>query len=158
MWRLVAMVDCGECEPARISHQLLLSPTLIDMANDRQWTAKESKGFRNQLKKTFRLGSQSVPSAAPVDAAPPPVINPVEAVKLRARYTHFRVLIVGRANAGKTSLLHRVCNTKEDPVYNTVRYQPCLIPQAYRSFTDRLTQPPRSVIFSVGNTIDCEKQ
>ena len=103
------------------------------MANDRQRTAKESKGFYNRLKKTFRLGSQStlqsrLPSAAPVDAAPPPTIDPVEAAKLRARYTHFRVLIVGRANAGKTTLLQRVCNTKEDPVYNTVRYQPRLIP------------------------------
>ena len=125
------------------------------MANDRQRTAKESKGFYNRLKKTFGLGSQSTfqsrsPSAAPVDAAPPPAdaapppaIDPVEAAKLRAKYTHFRVLVVGRANAGKTTLLQRVCNTKEDPVYNMVRYQPHLIPQAYRSFTDRLTQPPR---------------
>ena len=109
------------------------APTLIDMANDRQRTAKESKGFYNRLKKTFRLGSQSTPqsrspSAAPVDAAPPPAIDPVEAAKLRARYTHFRILIVGRANAGKTTLLQRVCNTKEDPVYDKVRYQPCLIP------------------------------
>ncbi len=51
------------------------APTLIDMANDRQPTAEESKGFYNRLKKTFRLGSQSTPqsrspSAAPVGAAP----------------------------------------------------------------------------------------
>ena len=27
----------------------------------------------------------------------------------------FRVLIIGRANAGKTSILKRVCETTEDP-------------------------------------------
>ncbi|KAF8325119.1 hypothetical protein F5887DRAFT_1065431 [Amanita rubescens] len=42
----------------------------------------------------------------------------VEAAKLRAKYTHFRILVIGRANAGKTTLLKRVCNTKEDPVYS----------------------------------------
>ena len=34
---------------------------------------------------------------------------------LRATYTHFRILIIGRANAGKTTILQRVCNTTEDP-------------------------------------------
>ena len=34
---------------------------------------------------------------------------------LRAKYTHFRILVIGRANAGKTTLLQRVCNTTEDP-------------------------------------------
>ena len=34
---------------------------------------------------------------------------------LRATYTRFRILIIGRANAGKTTLLQRVCNTTEDP-------------------------------------------
>ena len=34
---------------------------------------------------------------------------------LRARYSHFRILVIGRANAGKTTVLQRVCNTTEDP-------------------------------------------
>jgi len=29
---------------------------------------------------------------------------------------NFRVLIIGRANAGKTSILQRVCDTTESPV------------------------------------------
>ncbi|KAG6914507.1 hypothetical protein DXG01_016856, partial [Tephrocybe rancida] len=33
------------------------------------------------------------------------------ASKLRDKYTHFRILVIGRANAGKTTLLKRVCNT-----------------------------------------------
>jgi len=43
-----------------------------------------------------------------------------EAAEIRAKYTHSRILVIGRANAGKISLLKRVCNTKEDPVYNKV--------------------------------------
>ncbi|KAF8347219.1 hypothetical protein F5887DRAFT_1131499 [Amanita rubescens] len=46
--------------------------------------------------------------------------DPEEAAKLRAKYTHFRILVIGRANAGKTTLLKRVCNTKEDPVYSKI--------------------------------------
>ncbi|PPQ87387.1 hypothetical protein CVT25_008291 [Psilocybe cyanescens] len=38
---------------------------------------------------------------------------------VRQKYTHFRILVIGRANAGKTTLLQRVCNTTEDPrIYN----------------------------------------
>ncbi|KAG6905724.1 hypothetical protein DXG01_001127 [Tephrocybe rancida] len=37
------------------------------------------------------------------------------ASKLRDKYTHFRILVIGRANAGKTTLLKRVCNTTEEP-------------------------------------------
>jgi GTPase SAR1 family protein len=31
------------------------------------------------------------------------------------KYVQFRVLIIGRANAGKTSILQRVCDTTESP-------------------------------------------
>jgi len=35
------------------------------------------------------------------------------------RIGHFRVLVIGRSNAGKTTLLQRVCNTTELPeVFN----------------------------------------
>jgi GTPase SAR1 family protein len=42
-------------------------------------------------------------------------MSDLEAYDLRARYTRFRILVIGRANAGKTTLLQRVCNTTEDP-------------------------------------------
>ena len=32
-----------------------------------------------------------------------------------ATYTRFRILVIGQANAGKTTLLQRVCDTTEDP-------------------------------------------
>ena len=51
------------------------------------------------------------------------------------RIGHFRILVVGRSNAGKTTLLQRVCNTTELPeIYNSkgekVKY---LIVQCLRS-------------------------
>ena len=90
----------------------------MDMT-DRQ-NAKKSKGFLNNLKKVFRSGSQSTP-----------LVPTKEAASLRAKYTHFRILVIGRANAGKTTLLKRVCNTKEDPVYSKVRYLFLFIPDSY---------------------------
>ena len=36
------------------------------------------------------------------------------------RIGHFRILVVGRSNAGKTTLLQRVCKTTELPeIYNS---------------------------------------
>jgi GTPase SAR1 family protein len=37
------------------------------------------------------------------------------AIDLRSKCGHFRVLIIGRANAGKTTLLKKVCNSIDDP-------------------------------------------
>ncbi|OAX33043.1 hypothetical protein K503DRAFT_869807 [Rhizopogon vinicolor AM-OR11-026] len=34
---------------------------------------------------------------------------------IRKKFGRFRILVVGRANAGKTTLLQRVCNTEEKP-------------------------------------------
>ncbi|THU87515.1 hypothetical protein K435DRAFT_762570 [Dendrothele bispora CBS 962.96] len=39
--------------------------------------------------------------------------NVSEAFQLRQKYKHFRILVIGRANAGKTTILKRVCNAKE---------------------------------------------
>ncbi|KAG6913995.1 hypothetical protein DXG01_002996, partial [Tephrocybe rancida] len=38
----------------------------------------------------------------------------VSPASLRKKYTRFRILVIGRANAGKTTLLKRVCNTDEE--------------------------------------------
>jgi len=151
------------------------------MADNRQQTAKKSKGFRNRLKKAFGLGSQSthqsrsnspsnvvpspvvgadppVPSSPPVAEPPTPSppaltaearpIDPEEAAKLRAKYRHFRILVIGRANAGKTTLLKRVCNTTEDPcIYeegkNLVSNRLIVRSRSHRFFTNSSNQPQR---------------
>ncbi|KAF5376259.1 hypothetical protein D9615_008527 [Tricholomella constricta] len=42
-------------------------------------------------------------------------ITPAAAAALRKVTGRFRILIIGRANAGKTTILQKVCNTTEDP-------------------------------------------
>ena len=38
---------------------------------------------------------------------------------LMEKFGRFRILIIGRANAGKTTVLQRICNSTEDPeIYN----------------------------------------
>jgi len=40
--------------------------------------------------------------------------------RIRELCNRFRILIIGRANAGKTTILQKVCNTTEKPViYNS---------------------------------------
>ncbi|KAG2131590.1 GTP-binding protein [Suillus bovinus] len=40
--------------------------------------------------------------------------------EIRQRIDRFRALVIGRANAGKTTMLRRVCNTRENPdIYNS---------------------------------------
>ena len=62
-------------------------------------------------------------------------LDPDEVKKHFDRIGRFRVLVVGRSNAGKTTLLQRICNTTELPdIYNSkgekVQY---LIMQRHRS-------------------------
>jgi len=35
---------------------------------------------------------------------------------MRARFRQFRILVIGRANAGKTTILRTVCNTTAEPI------------------------------------------
>ena len=38
---------------------------------------------------------------------------------LREKFGRFRILVIGRANAGKTTILKKICDSTEDPeIYN----------------------------------------
>jgi hypothetical protein len=46
-------------------------------------------------------------------------MNSERTQEIKDKCGKFRVMIIGRANAGKTTILQRVCNTTEDPeIYN----------------------------------------
>ncbi|PPQ83709.1 hypothetical protein CVT25_006143 [Psilocybe cyanescens] len=93
------------------------------MSANRQNPTKESKlkAFGNRLKKSIGFGSRRTASPPAVLHASPTAsslatdhglstaaaISSVEAADLRAKYKHFRILVIGRANAGKTTLLKR---------------------------------------------------
>ncbi|KAG2137419.1 uncharacterized protein EDB93DRAFT_1253669 [Suillus bovinus] len=42
----------------------------------------------------------------------------IDAQDLRERIGRLRVLIIGRANAGKTAILHKICNTNKPEIYH----------------------------------------
>ncbi|KAG5651664.1 hypothetical protein H0H81_007887, partial [Sphagnurus paluster] len=44
-----------------------------------------------------------------------PVISDEMATDLRKKAGRFRILVIGRANAGKTTILQKVCNTTDQP-------------------------------------------
>ena len=47
---------------------------------------------------------------------------------IRGKCNRFRILIIGRANAGKTTILQKVCNTTKKPViYNSNGKKVCSV-------------------------------
>ncbi|KIK17669.1 hypothetical protein PISMIDRAFT_685004 [Pisolithus microcarpus 441] len=66
-------------------------------------------------------GSVDVPVAAHAEEVPSVSstshlrLDPAEAQKHIDRIARFRILVMGRANAGKTTILQRVCNTTDQP-------------------------------------------
>ena len=67
-----------------------------------------------------------------VKTQPAQFVNPerqkIRAENLRIRTGRFRILIIGRANAGKTTILQRVCNTTEQPkIFDPQGHEVCAI-------------------------------
>ena len=62
-------------------------------------------------------------------------LDPDEVKRHFDRIGHFRILVVGRSNAGKTTLLQHVCNTTELPeIYDSKGEKvECLIAHRHRS-------------------------
>ncbi|KAG8749005.1 hypothetical protein FRC14_001770 [Serendipita sp. 396] len=52
----------------------------------------------------------------PISGGPLFSLNDSQAQKIQSKCGRFRILIIGRANAGKTTILQKVCNTTEDPI------------------------------------------
>ncbi|KIO12413.1 hypothetical protein M404DRAFT_993407 [Pisolithus tinctorius Marx 270] len=61
-------------------------------------------------------GPTTTEATAPASSSSPAYhLNPERAKKYMKNITRFRILVIGRANAGKTTILQRVCNTVDDP-------------------------------------------
>jgi septin family protein len=57
--------------------------------------------------------------------------------ELAKKAGRFRILIVGRANAGKTTILKKICNTTEDPEIHD-RHGDKVIHDLYREWLERV--------------------
>ena len=52
---------------------------------------------------------------------------------LREKFGRFRILIIGRANSGKTTILRRICDTTENPeIYDGDGNKVCIQVDVYR--------------------------
>ena len=151
--------DCRACRYPVTSQvlsscYLLRSSRWLKIVNRLPKRPKEfSIDWRKQcdLDRGVRLkASRFIPTCCWASSSLPPADPEEEAAKLRAKYTRFRILVIGRANAGKTTLLKRVCNTTEEPsIYdgdkNLVSYPSRLIAisQSHCFFIDSSNRPRR---------------
>ncbi|KAF7343569.1 GTP-binding protein [Mycena sanguinolenta] len=61
-----------------------------------------------------------------------------QAIDVRSKISHFRILIIGRANAGKTTILKKVCNSVEDPeVYDPDGDKVAIDPEIIKESAER---------------------
>ncbi|KDQ52373.1 hypothetical protein JAAARDRAFT_482207 [Jaapia argillacea MUCL 33604] len=69
---------------------------------------------------TKQLDDQEINlTSAPTDdnvLSNPPDDDDPDIVEIRQQYRRFRVLIIGKANSGKTTILQKICDTTEQPV------------------------------------------
>ena len=127
----------------RLARRLKLPPLLDGLLNDHVYTSRRMGSNQSKFsslwctKRTPSLPqTQAPPSLAPTQAPPilaptqaPPSLaptqaplglaptqaSPILAPSRRIPKIRFRVLVLGRANAGKTSVLQRVCDTTASP-------------------------------------------
>src|ERR1700722_11415338 len=66
-------------------------------------TLTNSRSFRSSIIMTTNAHPQALPSSS-------------DGVDIRKKFPRFRILILGRANAGKTTVLKKMCETNKNPI------------------------------------------
>ena len=89
-----------------MARRFKLPPSLDGLLNGHVYT---SGGMGSNQSKTRSL-PKTIARRGTKRTQPPSL-----ALTPRAPFLRFRVLVIGRANAGKTSILQRVCDTTESP-------------------------------------------
>ena len=92
------------------------NPVSKILLSTRQQTLRRMNGTR-EIARRCRFQTQPThPNSTIIDnRSLTPTINMSDINEIREKYRQFRILVIGRANAGKTTLLKRVCNTDEEP-------------------------------------------
>ena len=69
----------------------------------------------------------------------------LSAEEIRAKCPQFRILIIGKANAGKTTILRKVCNAKPDAnptIYDTKRKEVKVRLETFSLGKNKINQKP----------------
>src|SRR3984957_16107177 len=66
-------------------------------------TLTNSRSYRSSIIMSTNAHPQALPSSS-------------DSVDIRKKFPRFRILILGRANAGKTTVLKKMCETNENPI------------------------------------------
>ena len=74
----------------------------------------KTRGLLDRANRRTRMGHRSSIHRS-ITLALPNSIVPMSTEQTRIPNLQFRVLVIGRANAGKTSILQRVCEATESP-------------------------------------------
>ena len=112
----------GLCSPR---HRISIDQTLaflashrINMGNAQSRTARrrtaQSHTAQNHTEQSHTAQSTAVTAQSHTALSLTPESRPQ--IKPLLPVTKFRVLVIGRANAGKTSILQRICETTESPI------------------------------------------
>ena len=72
--------------------------------------------YRRGLKQDSALNLETQSSSAMPTTSSHSQFTDEQIQEIRTRFNQFRVLVVGRANAGKTTLLRKICNATGDPI------------------------------------------
>lgn len=124
----ISIVHCTSCVPCRIVKKIIFK---LQMAPGPFAKLRNSFPFANRQKRdevgdaiaaaastgdVAGSGPTTTEATAPASSSSPAYhLNPERAKKYMKNITRFRILVIGRANAGKTTILQRVCNTVDDP-------------------------------------------
>ncbi|KAG9311712.1 hypothetical protein JVU11DRAFT_7950 [Chiua virens] len=108
MKRLIARLPCYRSKaPARPFAELP-----IEEFSAEQLSVEQSRSEPPPAEQSLdELSAESFESLAELPSAEFMQID-----SIRKKFGRFRILIVGRANAGKTTILKQICNSTEDPV------------------------------------------
>ena len=74
------------------------------------------RNFENSSSHIAQSSNCSRDSLAMASTSSKPWLNAMQMEKLRGRFTQFHILVIGRANAGKTTILQKLCNATEEPM------------------------------------------
>src|SRR5258705_482890 len=100
---------------AQSNEMYTIANCLVGSKSKSKPVAIESNAFEGQITPSNKMFTISKYSIGSKSQSKPVPVSSVQSERIRDKAGRFHVLILGRANAGKTTILQKVCNTTEEP-------------------------------------------